>query len=577
MDLIKEHYGNGTETNYTYDEDRRWLDSINTVNGYGEEYQNISYDFDSVGNILQSANITDGYKATQNYTYDSLYQLTKATGQFSYKPDIATDYTNNYSQTFDFNEIGNMTSKYSTQVISPRQPAAMDLNYNLDYAYYEGRAHQAERIDDIFYRYDGNGNVVEERQGGLSDDDDWTYIHPGRGRARALGHNEKAVPYGIGLKKKNDTGNAEYHRVYYWDEENRLKRSEDATNTVEYIYGADGQRTSKYKKHSETLYFDPMWMLSTDHPTFRQSKHIYLGETRIATRMKIEGDDTHGYETVNTYFYHSDHLGSANIITDYEGGVYEHIEYTPYGELWEEQKSDVFDRIPFRFTAKELDDETGNYYYGARYLNPRTSRWISSDPAGLDLINPMDEEGKPRQSFSIIESMNWYSYVSNNPIKYVDPTGMAGQKEKQYSHPINYMSLFEDAPYRSNSGRLTNPDSVSQYFSAKIKPKGLELFAKLLPTGIGDSPQDATLGFLANLTNPDTYVNVRLDVETDKKRENILNWSISITIPVADSEDESRTLTWQGGPLENKDDALNMLLTEPDLMYQIFDDTKVED
>lgn len=114
----------------------------------------------------------------------------------------------------------------------------------------------------------------------------------------------------------------------------------------------------------------------------------------------------------------TDHLGSANIITDYEGGIYEHIEYTPYGELWEEQKSDVFDRIPFRFTGKELDDETALYYYGARYLDPRTSRWISSDPAGFDLINPNDNPSL------LISGLNWYSYTENNPIRYTDPTGM---------------------------------------------------------------------------------------------------------------------------------------------------------
>ncbi len=148
------------------------------------------------------------------------------------------------------------------------------------------------------------------------------------------------------------------------------------------------------------------------------NKHIYLGETRIATRMKIEGDETHGYETVNTYFYHSDHLGSANIITDYEGAIYEHIEYTPYGELWEEQTSDVFDRIPFRFTGKILDTETALYYFGARYMDPRTSRWISADPAGASLINPN------RKGFALVEGMNWYSYTSNNPVRYIDPSGM---------------------------------------------------------------------------------------------------------------------------------------------------------
>ena len=99
------------------------------------------------------------------------------------------------------------------------------------------------------------------------------------------------------------------------------------------------------------------------------------------------------------------------------------VEYTPYGELWEEQKSDVFDRIPFRFSGKILDTETALYYYGARYMDPRTSRWISADPAGIELINPMDKEGKPRQDFSIVEANNWYVYSRNNPVRYVDPTG----------------------------------------------------------------------------------------------------------------------------------------------------------
>ena len=93
------------------------------------------------------------------------------------------------------------------------------------------------------------------------------------------------------------------------------------------------------------------------------------------------------------------------------------VEYTPYGETWIEKTDDLFDMLPYRFTAKELDEETGLYYYGARYLNPRTSRWISSDPAGFELINPN------RNGFNFIESQNWYSYVSNNPIKYLDPTG----------------------------------------------------------------------------------------------------------------------------------------------------------
>ena len=67
--------------------------------------------------------------------------------------------------------------------------------------------------------------------------------------------------------------------------------------------------------------------------------------------------------------------------TDYRGEEYERIEYTPYGELWIEKVKSGVDRMPFRFTGKELDEETGLYYYGARYLDPKTSRWLSADPA----------------------------------------------------------------------------------------------------------------------------------------------------------------------------------------------------
>ena len=65
-----------------------------------------------------------------------------------------------------------------------------------------------------------------------------------------------------------------------------------------------------------------------------------------------------------------------------------------------------------------MDEETGLYYHGARYYEPKFSRWMSADPAGFALINPN------RDDYSIIEATNWYAYVSNNPVNYVDPTGM---------------------------------------------------------------------------------------------------------------------------------------------------------
>jgi len=130
-----------------------------------------------------------------------------------------------------------------------------------------------------------------------------------------------------------------------------------------------------------------------------------------------------------TYLYHPDHLGSVSVVSNQRGLPYERVEYLPFGEVWIEETDPATGYIPFRFTSKELDEETGLYYHGARYYEPTISRWMSADPAGFALVNPMerDNEGgwRPKTGYSIIEAANWYVYVSHNPVKYVDPTGEA--------------------------------------------------------------------------------------------------------------------------------------------------------
>ena len=106
-----------------------------------------------------------------------------------------------------------------------------------------------------------------------------------------------------------------------------------------------------------------------------------------------------------TFFYHSDHLGSTSYITDDHANITQYDAYLPYGELLVDEHSSSED-LPYKFNGKQFDEETGLYYYGARYMNPVTSLWYG--------VDPLTEKYK---------SIGAYVYCIGNPLKFVDSKG----------------------------------------------------------------------------------------------------------------------------------------------------------
>jgi len=127
------------------------------------------------------------------------------------------------------------------------------------------------------------------------------------------------------------------------------------------------------------------------------------------------------------FYYLHDHLGGIDAVVDENGNIVERNDYLPYGE----------DRIiidnsdeDYGYTGKEKDDESGLYYYGQRYYDPKIGRFTQIDP----LILGESEKTLP-DILANPQAFNSYSNVLNNPMRYVDEEGL-------YSYDVHYDLTF---------------------------------------------------------------------------------------------------------------------------------------
>jgi len=168
--------------------------------------------------------------------------------------------------------------------------------------------------------------------------------------------------------------------------------------TAEYFYDADGNRIMKKGYGSNgvnttTYYVDESFIqISNSSGTFNET---YYYDSRDLIAMKsVNG---------KMFYYHPDHLGSTTLITNSSGDLDENTFYLPFGDVL----SGGNER--FGYTGKEKDTETNLNYYGARYYDSYFMHFTQADIIIADIYNP--------------QNLNRYSYVLNNPYKYVDESG----------------------------------------------------------------------------------------------------------------------------------------------------------
>jgi len=108
------------------------------------------------------------------------------------------------------------------------------------------------------------------------------------------------------------------------------------------------------------------------------------------------------------YYYHNDNLGSSNVLTDRSGQMVQHYEYATFGQSSYQNNTSAY-QVSNRYTGQICDDETGLYYYNARYYDSQLGRFVQPDTT---VPSPTDSQ-----------TLNRYTYVGNNPLNRIDPSG----------------------------------------------------------------------------------------------------------------------------------------------------------
>jgi RHS repeat-associated protein len=398
---------------FTYDKGNR-LTSASTAGSPLQPDVTLTYAYDRNGNRMA---MTNSLMGTTSYLYDNLDRLTSLTNPSS------QNFVFNYDapgRRTSMNLPNGVTADYTYDVASQLTDlvhvAGVDSLVSFNYTYDQVGNRLTRTRDDTTsaylydslnrltgatnpsesYDYDavGNRNPLNSSYGvanRLLDDGTFTYTYDDNGN----------------LETKNDKVTFET-TTYTYDAENQLDRIDLPGGTfVEYAYDGLGRRIQKDVNGTATryVYDNEDIVVEFDESNVQQAR--YTHGARIDEPLTIERDlDSSGtFESTEVFHYHTDGLGSVVGLTDSLGNLVHSYVYDSFGNIVHENVVTNTGNF-YTYTGREVDSESGLYFYRFRYYDPTTGRFLSEDPLGF------------------VDSFNLYPYVRNNPTNYIDPWGL---------------------------------------------------------------------------------------------------------------------------------------------------------
>ena len=328
--------------------------------GRARTLQAATYTWDTLGNLTERREAAGAKTLTESFTYDSLNRLTEA------------QVGSNTPQTVTYDALGNITDKtgvgtytYGTTATATPGP------------------HAAVQAGDLHYSYDANGNVTAETRAGDTDP------------ARSFTY----TPF------------------------NKVKTITRGTHTTAFVYGparARLQRTDTVRTNRATSTTVTTYLGNVEHVLAPDGSYTYRRHVADGTLIIQRHDKTGRRTDAQTRHLLHDHLGSVVRITAASGAIRQALSYDAWGQRREPDTWTVLALLTLQstlhsqtttrgFTGHEMLDAVGVIHMNGRIYDPRLGRFLQADPI---IQLPHHSQGQNR-----------YSYVLNNPLAYIDPSG----------------------------------------------------------------------------------------------------------------------------------------------------------
>ncbi len=305
---------------------------------------------------------------------------------------------------------------------------------------------------------------------------------------------------------------------YTWDANGNLTGKTDATGTITYRYDGDN-RLVQVTRGGSTLglfTYDPFGRRVSKTTATGTVYYVYDGEDILA-EVDAAGNlltyYVHGpgideplamIKGTKVYYYHADALGTITHLTKSSGAIAQSYDYDSFGNITSQSGPLT---QPYTYTAREWDPETGLYYYRARYYDPQVGRFITEDPIRL------------------AGGINFYTYVEDNPVNWVDPKGLEslkacgtrvylrergylGGKDDKYKHCVVACRIMQECgtfaavagifykEYQDYSTGTGTPEwaDVTAGFKGLRCPRSQNCYIHCLYEGFGGPPMECCPG-----------------------------------------------------------------------------------